>query len=307
MYFRQKTSENEFEFKKIPIDPLLAYTILKKLDGKKSLSMIADELKNENVTLGDIGDLVLELQQLGLAIKNDTKDLVSGITALFKIEDRQNELLYDKLYKNIFWQKCKEPSSVPVDVFIGMGIENYHFLYRSSWFDSPALTYQGSESVRKIMNTFYREEHAHDEIILKSLNAAGISKEDLNKTVPLPETIALCNCLAYWSANDPLFFFSTLGVLEGKDLAVDTYVASMEKSEIMDPAFIKYIKNHSLINLNEKHGNVGREIFLELPLLSLSEVNRLLAQTNVFVDIYDRFYTSVWEHYSRNGLSSRRI
>lgn len=157
------------------------------------------------------------------------------------------------------------------------------------------------------MNTFYREEHAHDEIILKSLNAAGISKEDLNKTVPLPETIALCNCLAYWSANDPLFFFSTLGVLEGKDLAVDTYVASMEKSEIMDPAFIKYIKNHSLINLNEKHGNVGREIFLELPLLSLSEVNRLLAQTNVFVDIYDRFYTSVWEHYSRNGLSSRRI
>ena len=68
------------------------------------------------------------------------------------------------------------------------------------------------------MNEFYREEYGHDELILCGLNAIGITREDLADTMPLPGTMAMCNALAYWAMTDPIFFFSTLGILEGNGI-----------------------------------------------------------------------------------------
>lgn len=110
--------------------------------------------------------------------------------------------------------------------------------------------------------------------------------------------MALCNTLAYWSANDPLFFYTTLGILEGKDIKLDSYVNAMENNSIVPTEFIYYIKEHSMINLNAEHGNLGRELFKNIPAVSRADVDRLKAQTYLFIDIYNKFYLSVWQHYS---------
>ncbi|MFD0389865.1 iron-containing redox enzyme family protein [Tistrella bauzanensis] len=140
----------------------------------------------------------------------------SGRAALLALEDRTNRLLFRTLYRNRFWRAMlDDPHAVPERVFHGMAIENYHFLFRESWFDSPVLAWTGSTPARVAMNRFYAEETGHDELILKALVSVGIDREMLARTVPLPETMALANALSHWARTDPLLFFATLGVLEG--------------------------------------------------------------------------------------------
>ncbi|WP_050568348.1 iron-containing redox enzyme family protein [Dickeya chrysanthemi] len=297
----------EFSLESLPFQQNVALEILHKFDGSHTFNDILSEMKSYEVNLEQLVELVDCLSEYGLVLKNQQCDFVSGTECLLEVEDLQNKLLYEVLYKNIFWEKCQTPKDVPLNVFIGMGIENYHFLYRESWFDAPILSWQGSKSARVLMNEFFCEEYGHDELILKSLNAVGITREDIFKTVPLPETLALCNALAYWAANDPLFFYTTLGVLEGKDLKLDSYVSAMENSDNVPLDFIQYIKDHSMINLNEEHGNLGRELFKKIPVISRTDADRLKSNTYLFIDIYNKFYSAIWQHYSASEQLLRLV
>lgn len=231
-------------------------------------------------------------------INDSGKEFVSGHEAILILEDLQASLLYSTLYQNRFWQAMQSPREVPEKIYYGMAIENYHFLFRESWFDSPVLSYLPSTKARLIMNEFYGEEYGHDELILNALNHLDISREDMAETLPLPETLALCNALAYWSANDPLFFFSTLGILEGKDIKVDSYILAMENSGKISPDFIKPIKAHANINIEAEHGILTRELFHEIPVVRRDQLKNMIANTHLFVELYDNFHNAVWNYYS---------
>lgn len=288
----------EYQVTNLPMPAAAACYILQQFDGSKTVSEVLAGKAAAGVSHELACALVQSFFESGLLDKNDTPDCVTGIECILELEDLQNKLLYDTLYKNVFWEKCQTPEQVPLNVFYGMAIENYHFLFRESWFDSPILGLPLSTEARVLMNEFYCEEYGHDELILRSLNEIGITREQIYRTVPLPETLALCNALAHWAATDPLFFFSTMGVLEGKDLKIDSYVSAMEDSKNVAPAFIKHIKSHSTINLQDEHGNLSREIFKRIGVVSHQDLERMKRQTHVFIEIYDRFYTAIWTHYS---------
>ncbi|PYE21307.1 iron-containing redox enzyme family protein [Paraburkholderia silvatlantica] len=233
----------------------------------------------------------------------------TGLDALLEIEDLSNRLLYQTLYRNEFWINCSnatKPGDIPQSVIYGMVIENYHFLFRESYFDAPVLSYVPNTDVRLAMNEFFAEEYGHDELLLKALNQIGISREDLAHTVPLPQTMALCNSLAYWSHNDPLFFFTTLGILEGKDIRQDSFLDAAYRIGI-DSDFLKPVKAHSDINLQGEHGSLTRKIFSKIPVVDNETMRRMRALTHLFIELYDAFYSSVWQHYSSTGELLRRI
>lgn len=233
----------------------------------------------------------------------------SGLDVLLEIEDLSNDLLYKTLYTNVFWEKCTTAESVddiPINVIHGMIIENYHFLFRESYFDAPVLSYVPNTGVRLAMNEFYAEEYGHDELLLNALQMIGVTREDLAGTAPLPQTMALCNALAYWAHSDPLFFFTTLGILEGKDIKQDSFLDAAYRIGI-DPALLKPVKAHSDINLQGAHGSLTRKIFSRIPAISESDVRRLRAQTHLFVELYDQFYTGIWNHYSRSATLLRKV
>jgi hypothetical protein len=233
----------------------------------------------------------------------------TGLEALLEIEDLSNRLLYETLYRNEFWVNCskaEKPGDIPESVIYGMVIENYHFLFRESYFDAPVLSYVPNTNVRLAMNAFFAEEYGHDELLLKALNQIGITREDLAHTVPLPQTMALCNSLAYWSHNDPIFFFTTLGILEGKDIRQDSFLDASYRVGV-DPEFLRPVKAHSDINLKGEHGSLTRKIFSQIPVVDEETMRRLRAQTHLFIELYDGFYSAVWGHYSRAGELLRRI
>jgi hypothetical protein len=187
-----------------------------------------------------------------------------------------------------------------------MVIENWHFLFRESYFDAPVLSYVPNTAVRLLLNKFFQEENGHDEILMKALNFVGLSRADMSDAIPLPQTMGLCNALAYWAHNDPLFFFATLGLLEGQGMKQDSFIDACERAELPAP-FIEPLRIHANINLGAGHGNLTRLIFQQIPLIDELTVNRLKAQIPLFVEIYDAFYAGVWRYYSSDEPLLRRV
>jgi hypothetical protein len=266
------------------------------LDGKQTISDIharldASQQQRLGTLLEDL-DRFLMIDDVGMA------KLRTGSQALLDLEDYTSVLMTRTFDRNVYWKHIIEsPATCPPGAYYGLAIENYHFLYRESLFDSPVLPYLANEKVRQLMNEFYVEEYGHDEIIVKSMFALGITREDIQEMLPLPETLALCNALAYWAANDPIFFFSTLGVLEGKVTETDQWIEACGKANL-SPAFIKPMKAHSDINRKGEHGNLTRLIFAEIPVVDDETMARMRRQMQVFIEMYDDFYTAIWNFYS---------
>ncbi len=222
---------------------------------------------------------------------------ITGRALILMVEDLYNRLSAKSLQRNPFWRAMVEQSVlVPVSVFYGMCIENYHLLYRESYFDSPALSFAFSEKLRQKFNAFYCEEIGHDRLLLQALQSIGVTEEALFTSVPLRETMALCNALAYWARHDPLFFFTTLGPLEGRDVEVDSYVRAAREKKLPD-AFVAPIETHANINKNSAHGFLTRELFESIDFVSVVDATRILRQTPLFIGLYDQFYAAIWRHY----------
>jgi hypothetical protein len=288
------------------IDSARLLRMLEHMDGSRTIAELAAEIGDTDAVLDAVASL-----DTGLLLDDaEPARGRSGLDVLLELEDLANDLHEKIMYNNVYWRALRDPApDLPRQLMHGFCVENYHFLFRESYFDSPVLSYQPSTQVRLVMNEFYREEYGHDEILLRSLNSLGYSREDLADTMPLPQTMAMCNALAWWSMTDPIFFFTTLGILEGKEIAEGEQDFFLEACDAlgMDQAFVKPIRTHANINSDSEHGNLTRAIFREIECLDEATVRRLRAQTHLFFELYDKFFAGIYEHYSSAPTLLRRV
>jgi len=236
-------------------------------------------------------------------------ETVAGLEAILEVESVVDELARQILHRNVFWDRCLNAQSqdeFPRSVVLGLILENYHFLYRESYFDAPVLSYVANAKVRASLNAFYSEEYGHDELLMKALVAAGHDRSTIEQAIPLPTTMALCNALAYWSHFDPLFFFTTLGILEGQGLDRDSFIDCCERIGIED-AVLAPVRAHAAINQKAGHGNLTRELFAQIPVIDRDTVQRLKAQCRLFIELYDQFYVGTWTYYVNAIHRVRRL
>jgi hypothetical protein len=288
------------------VPPEALRDLLGRMDGSRTVAELGAEFGD-----ADLVDGVVEELDRGALLDDATAPAArTGLDVLLELEDLANYLHDRVMYDNVYWSALRNPpTDLPLNVMYGFCIENYHFLFRESYFDSPVLSYQPSTRIRLIMNEFYAEEYGHDEILLRSLNSLGISREDLADTMPLPQTMALCNALAWWSMTDPVFFFATLGVLEGKDIRDDEQDFFLDACDALQlaPDFVKPMRTHANINRDGGHGNLTRAIFREIPCIDPATVRRLRGRTHLFFGMYDAFFTGIWDHYSTSESLLRRV
>jgi hypothetical protein len=271
-------------------------TFLTRLDGTRTVHDL--QLDLDTGQRERLSTLLADLDRLRLLDDAGTVQMCTGAQALLELEDLANAVMEQSINHNVFWNNVLgEPGKCPKSVFYGLAIENYHFLFRESLFDSPVLPFVPSRKVRHLINEFYCSEYGHDEIIVRALFALDISRADIQDMMPLAETLALCNALSYWAANDPLFFFATLGVLEGGDQEVDLFIEACEKNQL-PPGFIGPMRQHSDINRKAEHGNLTRLIFADIPFVDHDTLARMRRQMRLFVEMYDDFYSAIWHFYS---------
>ncbi|HEX2872053.1 MAG TPA: hypothetical protein VHP33_12370 [Polyangiaceae bacterium] len=298
----------EFDVELTGLAPADFGAIAAQLQGAATVDSIYASLP-ENLR-PHLSTVVRELERMSLLDDMARPAARPALDVLYELEDLTNELLDATVYQNPFWVNLQAPVlGFSANVLYGFAIENYHFLARECAFDSPLLSFPGSATIRKMMNDFYVDEHGHDGLVasgIRALDSVGISTDALADSVPLPTTQTLCHALTYWAYSDPVFFLSTLGLLEGKQQKKDSFISACERFGL-DERFVAPIRNHANINLKGGHANLSRLIFEHLPPLDAPTVERLRRSTRLFIEIYDRFFSGVWEHYSQAGNLIRTV
>lgn len=257
----------------------------------------------------DLDRLVQSLDRAGLIDDGAPVAAHSGSEVILELEEIVEAHCEQTIFRNPFWKACmdvSQPGDLPERLATGMVIENWHFLFRESYFDAPVLSYVPNTAVRLLLNQFFSEEYGHDEILLRALQFAGFSRDDMRDAIPLPATMALCNVLAHWAHTDPLFFFATLGLLEGQAMQQDSFIDACERAALPD-GLVGPLKIHANINIGKAHGNLTRAIFREIPVIDGKTVDRLKRQARLFVELYDDFYTGVWRYYTSDEPLLRRV
>ena len=281
--------------------------VLRRFDGQTNIEEIIES--ESQLSRQDVSSLLETLDQAGLIDDALPVSGRQGSEVILEIEELVEQYCDRTIYENSFWRLCLNasgPGDLPEKLAIGMVIENWHFLFRESYFDAPVLSYVPNTQVRLLLNEFFSEEYGHDEILLRSLNFVGITREDMADAIPLPETMGLCNALSYWAHNDPLFFFTTLGLLEGQGMKKDSFIEACERCGLAEE-FVGPLRAHANINIGAAHGNLTRAIFKEIILLDNETVSRLKRQIPLFVELYDKFYTGVFRYYTTEAPLLRRV
>jgi hypothetical protein len=287
------------------------HAILDRSLARMTGALTLDELANAEPGLApsDLASLVESLDRAGLVDDVEPVRFRPGSEVILEIEDLVEERCAATIFKNPFWTTClaaSRPGDLPEKLAIGMVIENWHFLFRESYFDAPVLSYVPNTAVRLLLNEFFSEEYGHDEILLKALNFAGLGRDDMADAIPLPATMALCNALAFWAHSDPLFFFTTLGLLEGQGMKQDSFIDACERCSLPS-GILGPLKAHANINLKSSHGNLTRAIFGQIPVIDEATVERMKDLVPLFVELYDDFYTAVWRYYTSDAPLLRRV
>ncbi len=281
--------------------------VLARFDGRTLIAEV--EIGGKKVDPEETAALARALDAAGWIDDPERPAGRPGLEVILELEDEVEKLSRASIFVNPFWMTClaaNDAKALPRKLATGMVIENWHFLFRESYFDAPVLSYVGNREVRLLLNEFFHEENGHDEILLKTLNHAGLSRADMLDAIPLPETMALCNALAFWAHNDPLFFFVTLGLLEGQGVKHDSFIEACERCGY-EEEFVGPLRTHANINLGAGHGNLTRAIFRAIPLIDPAAEARLRHQLPLFVRLYDDFYTGVWRHYTSDAPLLRRV
>jgi Iron-containing redox enzyme len=298
--------DQEYEVTSGDVPAPILGCVLRRFDGTASVvDVVAAE---PTFTPKDAANLLDALDHIGLVDDEYPADYISGPNLIRELETLIEEHCDRTIHNNPFWRKClavTRPGDLPEKLATGMVIENWHFLFRESYFDAPVLSFVSNTVARLEMNKFFSEEYGHDEIMLRSLNSVGLTREDMRDAIPLPETMCLCNGLAYWAHTDPLFFFATLGLLEGQGLETDSFIKACEKAGFPEQ-FVAPLKTHSNINIDAGHGNLTRELFAHFPVISRIKANQMRKQIPLFVELYDNFYSGVWRYYMSDQPLLRR-
>ncbi|KAA1018274.1 iron-containing redox enzyme family protein [Pseudonocardia sp. EV170527-09] len=280
-------------------DPARLMALLGALDGTRDV----EQLRSSGGFSGDeVTEILSQLDASGFLDDNINPAARPAIDVLLEIEDELNRGFADQVETTTFWRELTErPKLVPVNVYYGMAIENWHFLYREHLFDSAVLSFPGDHHVRAMLNDFYIEEHRHDDIVLKAFMPLGITPEDMRSSRPLPSTTALVNSLAWWARTDPVFFLATISVLEGGPAqgreGSDSFLDACTEAGL-DEDFVGPLREHARINASHGHGSVSRELFDVLPAVTVATEARMRGQCSLFNELYRNFYNEIWRYWS---------
>ncbi|MBC6418860.1 MAG: hypothetical protein GDA44_08775 [Prochloron sp. SP5CPC1] len=260
------------------------------MDGTKNIGEIQQILFPRHPQL--LNTILTNLDKEGLLDDVVPLRVYSGMDTILELEDLTQELLSKKqIEENLFSQPIQS------NLLYGFGIEYYHVFSRKCSFHSPVLGFPGSTKVRQLMNQQYLREYGQEELLLEALNTVGISGEDLARTTPLPETMAICHGLSYWANFEPLFFLSILSLFTKSQVRnFQSYIKAIEQFQ-GDSPFIEPIRK--LTNqLIRKPESLTRSIFQEISPIDKEKRQRLRGQTYLFVEMLNNFSRAIGKHYS---------
>lgn len=281
--------------------------VLRMMDGTNSLTTLQEIFCPKNPEV--VSNLLRYLDDKKLL--DDACDIKSnsGLEVFLELEYLSNELFESKSKTNLFSSDKSNISDLPTNVIYGFAIETYHLFCSQTDininYSVPSC--ENTAQTKNLINQLYNKEHGKDKFLAEAVKYIGINCEDLSDIIPLPQTMSMCNSLAYWASFDPLFYFSILGILVNQNLTNFTYYLQSCESVNANFNFIQSIRK--LVNYlhSNKFDSISRQIFQQISYIEEPTKQRLRRQTYLFIDIYTNFNCAILEYYSTSNTLLRRV
>lgn len=297
-------SEDVFEItpEEIPLDTLLIF--INSLDGNNTFDDISKKTK---LSIEQVKEYVEYLDRELLITDGyfDRVPYTTGLEFIVNLEYKVTNWM-KVLNSNPFWIELNN-GTLNKNAIIGHTIENYYILEKEYDFDGAIMSLEQDPRRREILHEFYKEEHGHDELVLKSLTNIGISREELNNSIPLVYTEGICSLLNLWSNEDPLSFMASLYILEGVDWEPDTFIQEISTNYELPKGFVAPQVNHADLNQGHGHGNLTRHMFNTFTLIEAEDQKRITSNLKLLVDTLNEFYKEIHKYYSNSNNSLLRV
>jgi len=281
------------------------HKVLLMMDGTNSLTKLQQTFSSSNPEA--INYLVRYLDEKKLLDDASNIKFNSGLDILLELEDLTKELFTKKSTQNKFLFITPDISDLSINVIYGFAIEAYHFFANQAYIDASTLSFQGSNQIRQLINQLYCKEYGQEVFLLEALSFVGINNKDLIDVIPLPQTMSICNSLAYWASFDSLFYFSILGFLANQNLTnFNYYLQTCERLNV-NSNFIESIRK-LIVNLqNSKLDNISHKIFQQISHIDQQTKQRLRGQIYLFAETYINYHDAILNYYSSNNSLLRRV
>ena len=273
------------------------------MDGTNSVEQLQQKLFPSQPEV--LNSILQSLDKQGLIDSNTQMHFDSGIDTILELKDLSRDLLNNKFNIDRLWQSLtleSKNNDISRKVLYGFAIEHY-YLFSGQYLDQSSWSgLQNSDKIKQLIEGVYFQE-----FLIQALNAIAIDRDKLANTLPLSETMGLCNALAYWSNVDSIFYLVTVGLLSNQIWHnLELYLQACEHTQL-DDRFIRLIRELINARLQRQTEDIGVQIFKEIPCIDRETKQRLRDTTHLFTEIYSNFYQGIWNHYSSSENLVREI
>jgi len=149
---------------------------------------------------------------------------------------------------------------------LGAYVEEYHYISAAGSYLARAVAGASTARQGRILAEYFSSEYWHDRWVREGLLAAGLAPADLDRTQPLPSTLALMNLLRWMASSDVPSMCVCLGVTEGTpahgpELAREFGV--LRAAATLPEAVYAPFEQHAVIDAEHSHGAIFSEVFAD--------------------------------------------
>jgi len=278
--------------------------LLVQLTGRLSVKELADRVSFDPDQLLKI---LTVLEDHHLVTENEptiyTGAQISGLLSNFYSEWNST------LFSGALWASLAE-GRASERVVDGWLIESYHFIRGANARLGYAAANATDRRVQRIFAKHYVEEYDHYKFFAESLKRRKIDSETVDRLGPLPSTRAVINMARHAARTDCLCYAACSGLLEstGSDASrARAFYASVSQHYDKDKTdFVAPMLKHIDLDEGFEHGNVMRDVFEPIPVITASRASQILDAVTLFKDTLRMWFEDIERFYFWNAPFDNR-
>jgi TENA/THI-4/PQQC family len=148
---------------------------------------------------------------------------------------------------------------------VGYLVEEYHLVSSAASHISPVIAAAPTAHLRMMFSDYLSGEYWHCQLLERGLLAAGLTKEEVAASDPLPGTLAAINLLRNSARTDLLAYSVCLSINEGGDVRAAAAFSQMYDliGQFVSPEVLAPSREHAELDFEDQHESLGAEAFVD--------------------------------------------
>jgi hypothetical protein len=265
------------------------------LDGRHTVRDICDStgLPDTNVDA-----LIASFEQMGL-LRSETpqinipaKDFVERIDATCAMWSRQ--IGFHRLFGLL------QQGSVRKEVFQGLMLETYHYVNSAAKHIAVAIAHCGDSQHRTLLQRYFVDEHDHAELLLRTLENIGISRDLALSAHPVIGTLSLINMLCDIGRTSTLAYLCCTSLFEARKTEASAGQAAFERIAAnynWSVEDVSPIVSHLLQDVAADHTSLIAEALRDTEYVTAADADRAVNGLHDLKHSFDQFHDQILSYY----------